>query len=90
MVFAMGYKMSCTVPAYLCTSAALQTPRLDAVNEYYSGIKARCIAKAETYAARVARRTAEIAGLKQALQILDGEAVLLQSSTKRTLMASKA
>jgi len=63
---------------------------LDAVNEYYSGIKARCIAKAETYAARVARRTAEIAGLKQALQILDGEAVLLQSSTKRTFRGIKA
>merc|ERR1712196_291189 len=29
--------------------ATVQT-ELDAVNEYYSGIKARCIAKAETYA----------------------------------------
>merc|ERR1719407_320722 len=30
---------------------------LDAVNQYYSGIKARCIAKAETYEERVQRRT---------------------------------
>merc|ERR1719506_2007055 len=58
---------------------------LDAVNEYYKGIKERCIAKAETYEERVKRRTAEIAGLKEALSILDGEAMLLQRSTKRTL-----
>jgi len=64
--------------------AGVQT-ELDAVNEYYAGIKERCIAKAETYEERVKRRTAEIAGLKQALEILDGEAVLLQKTSKRTL-----
>jgi len=58
---------------------------LDAVNEYYKGIQARCVAKAETYAERVQRREAEIAGLKEALSILDGEAVLLQRTSKRTL-----
>merc|ERR1711865_1009018 len=58
---------------------------LDAVNEYYKGIKERCIAKAETYEERVKRRTAEIAGLKESLSILDGEAMFLQRSTQHAL-----
>merc|ERR1719478_640252 len=58
---------------------------LDAVNEYYSGLKGRCVAKAETYAERTKRREAEIAELKEALSILDGEAVLIQQTSKRAL-----
>jgi len=58
---------------------------LDAVNEYYTGIKGRCIAKAETYAERTRRRSEEIAGLKEALSILEGEAVLLQKTSKHML-----
>merc|ERR1719243_48925 len=58
---------------------------LDAVNEYYAGIKERCIAKPTPYAEIVKRREAEIAGLKEALNILEGEAVLLQRNSKRTL-----
>merc|ERR1719199_501838 len=58
---------------------------LDAVNQYYAGIKGRCVAKPESYADRVERRESEIAGLKEALSILEGEAVLLQHKTKRTL-----
>jgi len=64
---------------------ATEQQELDAVMSYFKGIKARCIAKAETYAERVERRTAEIAGLKEALTILDGEAVLIQKSAKRVL-----
>merc|ERR1719326_1320136 len=63
---------------------------LDAVNEYYKGIKGRCVAKAETYAERVKRREAEIAGLKEALNILEGEAVLLQRKSKHTLRGASS
>merc|ERR1719420_2086255 len=49
---------------------------LDAVLEYYAKIKDRCIAKPESYEERKARREAEIAGLKEALAILSGEAML--------------
>merc|ERR1719265_52538 len=62
---------------------------LDAVNEYYKGIKGRCVAKAETYAERVERRKSEIAGLKEALSILDGQAMLLQRTSKHTLRGAK-
>jgi chromosome segregation ATPase len=65
--------------------ATVQT-ELDAVMDYYKSIKERCVAKAEAYSERVKRRDAEIAGLKEALSILNGEAVLLQQSRgKRTL-----
>jgi len=54
---------------------------LDAVEEYLAKINEMCIAKAEPYAERAARRAAEIEGLKQALQILETEAAsLIQTS----------
>merc|ERR1711920_1039305 len=49
-----------------------------AVLEYYSKIKDRCIAKPETYAERSRRRQAEIAGLKEALSILEDETAFVQ------------
>jgi hypothetical protein len=58
---------------------------LDGILKYYEGIKKRCIAKPESYADRVKRREAEIAGLKEAMSILEGEAVLLQKSARHTL-----
>jgi chromosome segregation ATPase len=58
---------------------------LDAVLEYFSKLKEQCVAKAEPYEERKRRREAEIAGLKEALQILSGDAVLLQESAARTL-----
>jgi chromosome segregation ATPase len=58
---------------------------LDAVLEYLEKLKDMCVAKAEPYSERKERREAEIAGLKEALQILEGEAVLLQKKSLRTL-----
>lgn len=55
----------------------LQT-ELDAVLEYYARLKDQCIAKPESYEERKKRREEEIEGLKEALQILGGEAVFLQ------------
>merc|ERR1712113_338277 len=60
---------------------------LDAVMEYLATLQKRCIVtgdvlgtSAESYAERKARREAEIAGLKEALTILEGSAALLQES----------
>merc|ERR1719152_726758 len=61
---------------------------LDAVLEYLEKLNERCTAKAETYAERKAARDAEIAGLKQALQILDGQSALVQ--TKRSFIRRKS
>lgn len=55
---------------------------LDAVNEYLGKLEDMCIAKAEPYEEIKRRREEEIAGLKEALKILDGEAVLLQSKRR--------
>ena len=40
---------------------------LDAILEYLKQLKGRCVAKAETYGERKARRSAELAGLKQVM-----------------------
>merc|ERR1719506_2863502 len=64
---------------------ATVTDELAAVNTGLDKLKEMCVAKAEPYAERKARRESEIAGLKDALQILEGEAALIQKTTKHTL-----
>jgi len=56
---------------------------LDAVLKYLSKIEEECIAKAETYAERKRRFEKEIAGLKQALNILETETALVQRRVHR-------
>merc|ERR1719482_748238 len=51
---------------------------LDAVMSYLGKLKPQCETKVMSYAEKKARREAEIEGLKEALEILDGSAVLLQ------------
>jgi hypothetical protein len=53
-----------------------------AVVEYLTKLDDMCIAKPDTYAERKRRRESEIAGLKEALEILEGEAVLLQRKSQ--------
>merc|ERR1719359_2146819 len=51
------------------------TKELDAVLSYIDKLKPQCETKAMSYEEKKARREAEIEGLKEALQILDGQAV---------------
>merc|ERR1719497_109804 len=55
---------------------------LDPVLKYLKTLEDRCIAKAETYEEKKAKREAEIAGLKEALSILEGQS-FLQRKAKR-------
>ena len=57
---------------------------LSAVNEYWGQLKSRCIAEPETYEERKRRREAEIAGLKEALTVLENEAALVQRGARKS------
>merc|ERR1719243_449757 len=76
--------------ADLSTDLQAVTEELSAVLEALDKLKEMCVAKAEPYAERKARRESEIAGLKEALEILEGEAALLQKTTKHTLRGARA
>jgi len=59
---------------------------LDAVMEFKKGIIGACVVKPETYEEKVARRQAEVDGLKDALKILEGQALLQKArNAKPTL-----
>merc|ERR1719333_218448 len=63
---------------------------LGAVNSGLGKLKEMCVAKAEPYAERKARREAEIAGLKEAQKILESETALVQVAAKHALRGVKA
>jgi chromosome segregation ATPase len=59
---------------------------LDTVNELLAKLEKRCVAKAETYEERKRRREEELAGLKQALDVLENETAFVQKmKAHRTL-----
>merc|ERR1719163_2244527 len=66
---------------------ATEQAELDAVLEYLKKLEDMCVSKVETYAERKAHREAEIAGLREALNILENEAAsaLIQKQERRTL-----
>merc|ERR1719373_1190375 len=69
----------------LSTDLSSVTDELSAVLSTLEKLEKMCVAKAEPYAERKARRESEISGLKQALEILESETALLQKTVKRTL-----
>jgi len=76
--------------ADLSSDLATVTDELDAVNGGLDKLKEMCVAKAEPYAEKKARRESEIAGLKEALTILESEAALVQTSAKHSLRGVRA
>jgi len=56
---------------------------LDAVNAYVDKLRPQCEEKAMSYAEKKAAREAEIAGLKEALDILEGNGMAFLQSTRR-------
>jgi len=55
---------------------------LGAVVDYYAKVRSRCIAKPESFEERKKRREAEIAGLREALSILENQASFTQRSKR--------
>jgi len=62
----------------LSSDRASSQSELDAVMEYKKTIINTCVVKPESYEERKGRREAEVAGLKEALNILNGETALIQ------------
>jgi len=56
---------------------------LTTVNMYFMKIQERCVAKPVSYEERKKAREAEINGLKEALNILESEAALVQTGSKK-------
>merc|ERR1719231_2012023 len=75
--------------AELSTDLSSVSDELGAVLKALDKLNEMCVAKAEPYAERKARREAEIAGLKEALEILESEAALIQKSVRRSRRVAK-
>merc|ERR1719316_274852 len=58
---------------------------LDALNAYIDKLRPQCEEKAMSYAEKKAKREAEIAGLKEALEILEGGLALVQKTNLRQI-----
>jgi len=69
----------------LSSDLSAVTEELDAVLSGLDKLHKMCDAKAEPYAERKARRESEIAGLKEALTILESETALIQRTSKHSL-----
>jgi len=69
--------------AELSSDKAGEQTELDAKTTYLAKLKQMCTYMPDTFAERKARFAAEIAGLKEALSILDGESMLLQRASSR-------
>jgi len=71
--------------AELSSDRESASSELDAVMTYYGRIKDRCIAKPETYEQIKERRDKEITGLREALEILEGEVAFMQGRKRGAL-----
>ena len=58
---------------------------LDSVNAALKALDKKCTYKVESYEERKARREAEIAGLKEALEIMESETAFVQTSARHAL-----
>merc|ERR1719321_2042518 len=72
--------------AELSGDKAAVSTEFDAVLDYFEKINAQCVEKAEPYEEKKKRREEEIAGLKEALTVLENEAALIQKTTKRVTL----
>lgn len=69
---------------------ATVSKELDAVLQYLAGLKPQCESKAMSYEERKERRDAEIAGLKDALDLLQGNENFLQIARKSKVATQMA
>merc|ERR1719183_2420022 len=78
--------------AELSSDRETSNTELSGVLDYYGKLKERCVAKPESYEERKRRREEEIAGLKEALSVLESEVAFVQrkhrGSRKQAFLSS--